>query len=282
MRAGAAVWRVREITRETEFFLHLEEIVTHSAEMGVEALVLPEFIDLELLATRPELQGRGQAEWLAGFHGDLKKEVHRLATTHTVTIVAGSGFAFHGLDLVNRSITCSAYGGLSHQDKMVMTQFEIEDWGVAAGDSLHPSPDPRIGVSICYDCEFPSGVKLQAERGVMLLAVPAYTETLHGFHRVRRSCEARAIENQIFVLHASLSGSLGREPLVNATGCAAIIAPCIQPFPPNGILSETPFDREEIAVADLDFNILLASREQGDVRNWADRDKGNWAYGSQS
>ncbi len=273
---------MRRIGHEREFFDHLAGLVDEAATQRVEFLVLPEFIDLEMLSFRADLQGRDQADWLAGFHDELRSEAMRLADSHQMTIVAGSGFARQGENLVNRSFVAAPGGRSSHQDKMVMTQFEIDDWGVSVGESLQSMPDPRIGVSVCYDCEFPSGVRAQAERGVLALAVPAYTETLHGFHRVRRCSEARAIENQIYVLHASLSGSLGREPLMNAVGSAAVLAPCIAPFPADGILAETPHDQESIAAAELDFDVLLKSRTEGDVRNWADRNAGNWTYGSQT
>jgi predicted amidohydrolase len=99
---------------------------------------------------------------------------------------------------------------------------------------------------------------------------------MHGFHRVRESCRARAIENQVFVVHASLVGSLGREPVPSTAGSSAILAPCVEPFPADGVLAETRLNAEEIAVAELDFEALVASRESGDVRNWHDRSRGDW------
>ena len=159
-----------------------------------------------------------------------------------------------------------------------MTQFEIDDWGISPGNSLQAMPDSRFGIAICYDSEFSAGALAQAERGVQALCVPTYTETWHGFYRVRHCCLARATEMQIFVIQASLVGSLGREPLPEAHGSAAILAPSVVPFPFDGVLAESERDREGVAVADLDFEALLLSRTQGDVRNWEDRRKGRWSY----
>jgi predicted amidohydrolase len=278
LKVAAANWEVRRLTLEVEFFHHIEEFVDAAVAQGVELLVLPEQIDLEMLSSRPELTGRGQAEWLASFQTDVREEAAHLAAQHDIAIVCGSTFVLEGSTILNRSWMVLPDGSAAAQDKLVMTQFELDDWGVASGEGLVRMPDPRFGISVCYDCEFPAGVLVQAEAGVLALCVPTFTETWHGFHRVRHCCQARAVENQIFVLQASLFGSLGQEPVPEAHGSAAILAPCVAPFPPDGVLDETERDREGLAVADLDFEALLTSRTQGDVRNWDDRHKGHWSY----
>jgi predicted amidohydrolase len=162
------------------------------------------------------------------------------------------------------------------QQKVKLTRYEREMWKLAQGNGLDIADELPMGVTICYDCEFPESGRILAERGVLLQCVPAFTETMHGFHRVRHSCHARAIENQNFVVHSSLVGSLGREPAPAAMGSSAIIAPSIEPFPADGILAETQMNEEGIAIAVLDFNQLARSRESGDVRNWQERDARPW------
>lgn len=278
MKVAAANWQVRRLSFEVEFFHHIEEFVEEAVKQECKLLVLPELIDLEMLAIRDDLHGRAQAEWLAGFQTDVREEATHLASLHDIALVCGSTFTLEDGKLLNRSWMVLPEGAAAAQDKMVMTQFELDDWGVQPGSQLVEMPDPRFGISVCYDCEFPAGVQAQAEHGVLALCVPSYTETWHGFHRVRNCCQARAIENQIFVLHAALFGSLGREPVPEAHGSAAILAPSVSPFPADGILAETDRDRESLAVADLDFEVLLSSRNHGDVRNWHDRHQGAWRY----
>jgi predicted amidohydrolase len=48
------------------------------------------------------------------------------------------------------------------------------------------------------------------------------------------------------------------------------------PFPETAILAETPMNQEAVAVADLDWESLLAARESDDVRNWHDRHRGDY------
>ncbi|RYG45024.1 hypothetical protein EON79_13610, partial [bacterium] len=109
-----------------------------------------------------------------------------------------------------------------------------------------------------------------------ILAVPSWTETQRGFQRVRWSCQARAVEHQTFVIHASLVGGFGYEPVPDSVGSSAIIAPSVEPFPVEAILAQSPYNEESLIVADLDMAMLDEARLRGEVRNWEDRDRGTW------
>lgn len=271
MKAAAVSWKIRPCHKAQDFWNHFEEVVLKAADQGAELLVLPELITLELegLFDHPADRPQDRMPLLAD---DLQLKAH-LSNQHGLTIVAGSALVMESGDWVNRSLIFWPSGRVSFQDKIVMTQFEKVEWGVTGGASLEKQPDPRIGVLVCYDSEFPELGRSLAERGVLALCVPSYTETWHGHWRVRHSCHARAVENQVFVLHAPLVGSLGREPVPESHGTAGILAPCCLPFPSNGVLAEGPQDEEAIITAELDFEALLAARETGDVRNWQDREQ---------
>jgi predicted amidohydrolase len=89
------------------------------------------------------------------------------------------------------------------------------------------------------------------------------------------------VENQVFVLHASLVGDIGREPVPESYGSSAIIAPSMAPFPMEAILAETPLNEDAIVVENLDIDALFASRNEGEVTNWKDRDPACWVLGEQ-
>ncbi len=269
MKAACASWKIRPCDGVESFWNHFSDLVKQAAGEGAELLVLPELITLELEGVFDSIAPRPQdRQLLSADDLGLKSS---LAVENRMTIVAGSCLATHNGGWVNRSLVFSPQGLITFQDKIVMTQFEAVEWGISGGSGLTTHHDPRLGVLICYDSEFPELGRFLAERDVLALCVPSYTETWHGHWRVRHSCHARAVENQIFVLHAPLVGSLGREPIPESHGSPAILAPCCSPFPPNGILSEGIPDEESIVYAELDFDALLASREEGDVRNWNDR-----------
>ena len=150
------------------------------------------------------------------------------------------------------------------------------EWNLGGASGLRVSSSGQIGVTICYDCEFPESGRALAEAGVLIQCVPAFTETQHGFQRVRWCAQARATENQVMVIHASLVGSLGAEPVLTTYGSSAILTPSIAPFPMSAILAETELNCEGIAKVDVDLDWLATSRSRGDVRNWNDRHVSDW------
>jgi predicted amidohydrolase len=154
--------------------------------------------------------------------------------------------------------------------------WERTPWGLAYETGLVRFPDPRLGVLVCYDSEFPEGGRTLAEDGVQLLCVPSYCESQHGYQRVGWSCQARAIENEIFVVHTSVVGPIQRFSLGTGYGRSSIIAPSKPPFPDSAMLAQSPLNEEGIAIADLDFEQLAMCRGSGDARPWSDRKVSDW------
>lgn len=276
MRVGAVAWRIRKIRADIEFFEHLEEIVLNAKRAACDVIVLPELPVLEILGAYPLQEPRHAVRRLAEAAPTYETAVERLAKITGMTIVAGSHFVKGDAGILNVSLTVDPLGRRQLQPKVKLTVYEREEWGLAAGDGVYPLRRDAVGTLVCYDCEFPEAGRLLAESGVKVLCVPAFTETRHGHFRVRLSCHARAVENQVFVVHAALVGSLHREPVPSTYGSSAILAPSVPPFPADGVLAATRPGREEIAIADIDLGTLDASREAGDVRNWNDRDPSCW------
>jgi predicted amidohydrolase len=78
-----------------------------------------------------------------------------------------------------------------------MTRFETEDWRVTARQRLKifDTALGKIGVTICYDVEFPEIARAAARAGAHLLPVPNCTDDRQGVLRVRYC--AHAMGNQI-------------------------------------------------------------------------------------
>ena len=79
---------------------------------------------------------------------------------------------------------------------------------------MHSIAGTKVGVLICYDVEFPEAVRILAQQGVELVAVP--TALVVPSPPVPTSIEisktlvpARALENQIFIAYVNRSGSEG-------------------------------------------------------------------------
>ena len=127
------------------------------------------------------------------------------------------------------------------QGKLHMTRFEPEEWKVSPGDQLRvfEAAFGSFAVTICYDVEFPEIARVAARHGAHLLVVPSCTDDRQGFLRVRYCAQARAIENQMYVIHSCTVGSLPMVPAVSLNyGQASILTPSDFPFARDGILAE--------------------------------------------
>jgi predicted amidohydrolase len=279
MKIAAVNWKLREISREEEFYDHLRELL--DACSGSDLIVLPEFFGLELLALSQYESEMDIPSLLNPHYFDI---IHFLVDwkikewpAEPQLIVAGSNVcaSYDRYEMVrgyyNRSHFIHA-DEMPTQDKLVLTEWE-KSVGLASGSGLVYHSLTRSGITICLDAEFPASGRALAEAGMLFQCVPAWTETMHGFHRVRTACRARAVENQVCVIHSSLVGQVGNEKCV---GSSAIIVPPHEPFPEDPILAETPMNEEGIAFAEVDPEDLLRCREMGEVRNWRDRDAGDW------
>lgn len=275
VRVAAVNWKLRSIRSDGAFWNHGYEFIEKANDDGAQLVVLPELFSLELLYLEPKLSEAKCPRYLAQYWEDTVKWLSRMSVNSGMAIVGGSHF--RGTDDGIKNICPIAFpdGQVFFQEKNKLTVYERSDWAILAGHGVQPLPG-RLGVSVCYDCEFPEGPRCLAEDGMLIHAVPAWTETRRGFQRVRWSSLARAIENQVFVVHSSLVGDIGREPIPESYGTSAIIAPSIAPFPMEAVLSESKLNEDDIIVAGLDIDALFASRNEGEVTNWHDRDASSW------
>ena len=93
--------------------------------------------------------------------------------------------------------------------------------------------------------------------------------------RVRYCAQARAIENQIYVI---ITGCVGNLPEVENLDVhfsqSAIFTPSDVEFHREAIASEATPNAETLIYQDLDLNLLKRNREMGSVQTWNDRSQG--------
>mgnify|MGYP005704217799 FL=1 len=125
---------------------------------------------------------------------------------------------------------------------------------------------------ICYDSEFPELTRHLVNQGIHFLFVPFLTDNRQGYCRVKYCCQARAVENQIYVAMAGNVGNLPRVKNVDIQySQSCILTPCDFSFPKDGIAAESTPNVETVAIADLRVDTLLEARASGAVRNLQDR-----------
>jgi len=160
------------------------------------------------------------------------------------------------------------------QPKLHITPSEKSFWGIRGGNELRviPTAKATVGILVCYDSEFPEAARSLADQGVEILFVPYCTDDRQGYARVRYCSQARAIENQIYVVTAGIIGNLPSVPAMDIHyGQAGVFTPSDFEFSRDGIHAIADSNVETLLVADLDIHDLYRCRAAGSVRPHLDR-----------
>lgn len=271
LRVASLQYFIRPVTTFEQFRDQVCGLVETAADYRCELVVFPEYFTVQLLTLgnvrRPmRVQIRDLAKQVPIFLDMMRG----LAREHGVYLVAGTIPVAEGDgdEVFNRCFVFGPTGEQGMQGKMHMTRFETEDWDVSAGHTLRVF-DTRFGrmaVAICYDVEFPEIARAAARQGAHVLVVPSCTDDRQGFWRVRYCAHARAIENQMYVVHACTVGSLPMVPAVSLNyGQASILTPSDFAFARDGILAEGNPNQEMMVIGELDLRTIENTRSSGTV-----------------
>ncbi len=276
MRLAALAWPVEPLRDVPAYAAKLEGWARRAKAQGADLLLCPEYACVELGAA---LAGNAAADEATELRAMVEAAPAILAAMRGAAVAAGIWLCPGTLPVraggrvVNRAPLIRPDGAMAFQDKRMMTRFEAERWGVAAGapPGVFETPWGRIGLATCYDAEFPKLVRAQVEQGAWLVLVPSCTDSLHGFHRVRIGARARAMENQCYVAMAPTVGGFAASAALDENhGSAAIFGPVDRPFAEDGVVAEGAVDEPGLVLATLDPALLERVRANGAVRNHRD------------
>lgn len=274
VRVSCVQYQMRKVKSFAEFARQVAYFVDVASDYDSDFVLLPELFTVQLLSQVDALSPQDGMKKLAAYTPKFTKLMSDLAVKYGLTIIAGSHPVFKGEKLYNIAHICLPDGSIVEQPKLHVTPNERKWWGISGGHrvAVVDTPVARIGVSICYDVEFPELVRYQADAGVEILFVPFCTDNRQGYLRVRYCAHARAIENQIYVC---LAGNVGNLPDVTNMdiqyGQAAVITPSDFQFARDGIAAEADSNEETVLVCDLDLDDLHESRSGGTVTPRLDR-----------
>ncbi len=276
IRVAAAQYPIDEITDFSAFEDKLSQWVQQAVAHGAQLLVFPEYAAMELarIAGRHiSLDPHASIEALQYHIGHYEAAYSELSKRYGVFILAGSvPTRLTDGRFVNRAQFFSPKGQSAFQQKHMMTRFEAE-WGISASAGLcvFDIGIAKIGIAICYDSEFPLIAHALAEAGAEILIVPSCTESLAGYYRVKHSCAARALENQMYVIQSPTVGEAPWAVAVDVNvGAAGFFAPPDKRFPADGVLALGALNEPQWVYATLDLDLLDAVRNDGDVLNVRD------------
>ncbi len=276
VRVAAVQYGQHRVPGFDGFAAKVEEFVRVAADYGSDFVLFPELFTLQLLSAEAALLAPAAAlERLSEHTPAFTALLQRLAAAHRVNIIGGT----HPTrtpegTLRNVCFVATRDGALHRRDKLHITPSEQGSWAVGGGDSadLIATDAGPIGVMVCYDSEFPELGRHLTDQGALLLFVPYCTDLRSGHLRVRHSCAARAVENQVYVVAA---GNVGHCPGVANFDIqyaqSAVFTPCDTMFPPEGVATEASAQVEQVIFADLDLDLLQRARQDGTVKNLIDR-----------
>ena len=277
LRLAAAQYDIGFLKSWSAYEAKIDRWVVEAVDQGAQILLFPEYFSMELASLFPEEVYQSlskQLEALQSVLPDFSGLYRRLAKRHGIYILAGT-FPVRQADshYRNRAYLFRPDGSSDYQDKLQMTRFENEQWLISAGDEIKvlETGFGKIGVNVCYDSEFPMIARKQVEAGADLILVPSCTDTLAGYNRVRIGCQARALENQCYVVQSPTVGNAPWSEAVDVNmGAAAIYTPVDYGFPDNGILAIGELNRSQWVYADIDLDSIAKIRQTGQVFNYRD------------
>ncbi|RFA24815.1 amidohydrolase [Alkalilimnicola ehrlichii] len=277
MNVASAQYPVDFLGDWQQFENKLSAWVSEAADNGAELLIFPEYGSMELaslFASDIYSSLQGQLNALQELLTPYIQLHQRLAQKHALYILASSfPVRVETNEFRNRAYLLAPDASVQFQEKLHMTRFENEQWGISAGTRIKviDTHFGRIGINICYDSEFPLIARTQVEAGAELILVPSCTDTLAGYHRVRIGSQARALENQCHVVQSCLVGEAPWSQAVDINvGASAIYTPVDSGFPGNGVLACGDYNAPSWVYGRVELKRARGVRANGQVFNFRD------------
>jgi predicted amidohydrolase/ribosomal protein S18 acetylase RimI-like enzyme len=277
VRVGLVQWQMRSYKTLDDLFEQVEFFVDAVSDYKSDFVLFPEYFNAPLMSKYND-KGESQAiRGLAKYTEEIRERFINLAISYNINIITGSmPYMKEDGMLYNVGFLCRRDGTYEMYEKIHVTPDEIKSWGLSGGKTVKTfdTDCARIGIQICYDVEFPELSRLMADQGMQILFVPFLTDTQNAYSRVRVCAQARAIENECFVV---IAGSVGNLPRVHNMDIqyaqSGVFTPCDFAFPTDGKRAEATPNTEMILVSDVDLDLLNELHTYGSVRNLKDRRK---------
>ena len=275
VRVGLVQWQMRSYQTLDDVFEQVEFFIDAVSGYKSDFVLFPEYFNAPLMAKFNHMGEAQSIRALAQYTEEIRDRFINLVIKHNINIITGSmPYVKEDGGLYNVGCLCRRDGTYEMYEKIHVTPDEVKSWGLSGGKRVQTfeTDCAKIGVLICYDVEFPELSRLMADQGMQILFVPFLTDTQNGYSRVRVCAQARAIENECFVV---IAGSVGNLPRVHNMDIqyaqSGVFTPCDFAFPTDGKRAEATPNTEMILVSDIDLDLLNALHTYGSVRNLRDR-----------
>lgn len=276
VRVGLVQWQMRPYKSIKDVFEQVEFFVDAVSDYKSDFVLFPEYFNAPLMAKFNDKSESEAIRELAQYTDEIRRRFIDLAISYNINIITGSMPQQREDGLYNVGFLCRRDGSYEMYEKIHVTPEEVKSWGLTGGSLIRTfdTDCAKVGVLICYDVEFPELARIMADQGMQILFVPFLTDTQNAYSRVRVCAQARAIENECFVV---IAGSVGNLPRVHNMDIqyaqSGVFTPCDFAFPTDGKRAEATPNTEMILVSDIDLDLLTELHTYGSVRTLKDRRK---------
>lgn len=275
VRIASVQFQVRKVSSFDDFMSQIEYFVDIASDYRADFVTFPELFTLALLSAEQKKMTYGESvRRVSEYTDEFIKAMREMAVSYNVNIIGGSHPRDDNGLLKNTAYVFLRNGEVYGQDKIHPTPIERDWWGLQGGDDVEviETDCGPIGVMICYDSEFPEIARHLADQGALILFVPFCTDMRQGYLRVNYCCQARAVENQLYVVSSGVVGNLPDVENMDIHYAEShIYTPVDFPFSRDGIAASSESNTEMIIFADVSIDDLLISRQTGTVQNFKDR-----------
>lgn len=279
VKISVCQFEVKECRSFEEFSQQVEAMLSE-VPLDSDYVLFPELFTLGLVGTFDDASNVG----IKGLKRltEFQEEVHHLfaglAKKRKQVIIAGSHLEEREGNIMNVTSLFDETGLVGRHEKTHIFPAEAE-WDTKEGDALEvfQAGPVTIGIANCYEAEIPEVSRILALQGADIIFCPSYTFTEAGFWRVRHCAQARAIENQVYVVHCP-SVSKGGHLLPPGYGRASIISPCDMRWSGNGVVIEASDHTPTVITASVNIDHLYENRKIGAAPTFKDRTRRDDLY----
>ncbi|MDB2414879.1 GNAT family N-acetyltransferase [Rickettsiales bacterium] len=276
VRVVSVQFQVRKVESFEEFSSQVEYFIDVASDYKADFVTFPEYVTIPLISIDKNKGSSSEnIDKITDYTQQYVDFFREKAISYNVNIIGGTHPTKNKYgEIENVAYVFLRDGSVHTQAKLHITPSEKYWRNIEGGNSLGiiETDCGTIGVLVCYDSEFPELSRHLTDQGMKILFVPFCTDDKQAYNRVRYCCQARAVENQIYVV---MSGTVGNLPDVANMdvnyGESCILTPCDFPFARDGVAATSIPNTEMVVISDLNISTLTASRKSGSVQNLKDR-----------
>ena len=191
-------------------------------------------------------------EYAEPVDGEFARAISKITKATNTAIVYG--YPELAGEVLYNSAQCIDANGVSlanHRKTVLPPGFEREYFSIGQSTTIFTIHGIKLGLLICYECEFPESVRTLAESGVQIVIVP--TALVRKWALVpHKLIPTRAFENGVFVVYSNHAGT---ENASNYVGASCIIDP-------SGDVLARAEDGEEIITAELEVSAVISAQNR--------------------